>query len=916
MRGTFTLAFAALLCGVLPVHGQDGQDGQDSDAAAGGALPIRVVIDPFANLTGAPEDAWLASGIAETLRVDVAASPRFTAVERTDRRAHGAWTVSGAYQRLDDAIRITARVRDEEGRTVATVKLDGARDDLFALQDRLAPGLGLVRMSRAPAAARAPAPTNAAAARRGGTAGFAAGGRLATIVGPPPPLAPAVEARDALGRVTIRAVRVREAIVIDGRLADAVYDEVPSIGGFIQQEPTEGAPASERTEAWIFFDDEAIYIAARCWESRMDRLVANEMRRDNTGIFQNDNFAVVFDTYYDRRNGYMFHTNPLGGLFDMQVTEGRVFNRDWNTVWEVKTGRFDGGWTVEIEIPFKSLRYPPGQEQLWGFNLRRIVRWKNELSYLAPAPASFGPAALLQLSTAGTLVGLEAPPSSTHFELKPYAIADVTTDLSVDVPVRNDPGGDVGLDAKYGITQSLTADFTFNTDFAQVEVDEQQVNLTRFNLFFPEKREFFLEGQGLFEFGGGRSFSGGGRSSFRRGRSATDTPTMFFSRRIGLEAGRVVPIIGGGRVTGKLGPFSLGALTIQTEEVPTVDVASTNFTVIRLKRDILRRSAIGAMFTGRSASTVADGSNQAFGLDGVFSFYDNLDINTYVAKTRTSGLRDDDHSYRAQLDYNGDRYGVQVEQLAVGANFNPEVGFVRRLDFRRSFGSARFSPRPGFEAIRKLSWDASFDYTTDGAGVLETRVAAGVFGIELENGDELLLDHSENYEFLKEPFEIAPGVLIPIGGYDFRNTRWGYAFGPQRWFSADIAFEHGTFFDGDKTAVTISRPRVEVTPQLSLEPAVLLNWVDLTQGTFTTTLVSARTSYTLTPRLFVSALMQYNSSAELFGTNARLRWEYRPGSELFIVYTDERDTASLMPERTSAPRNLGFVVKMNRLFRF
>jgi len=713
----------------------------------------------------------------------------------------------------------------------------------------------------------------------------------------------------------MRATRLSSPIDIDGQLDEAVYTTVAAVGDFIQQEPDEGDLATERTEAWMFFDDDTIYVAARCWDSQPERMVANEMRRDNLGIFQNENFAVVLDTFYDRRGGYMFHTNPLGGMFDGIITPGSM-NRDWNGVWEVRTGRFDEGWTVEIAIPFKTVRFSPGSAQTWGINLRRIVRWKNEVSCLTAVPAAYGMRGIMELAVAGAVVGVEAPPSTGNVEMKPYVIADLTTDRSATPTRANALDGDAGFDVKYAVTQGLTADFTYNTDFAQVEVDEQQVNLTRFSLFFPEKREFFLEGQGIFDFGGGRGFSGGG-PGFRVGSSGgggNNTPILFFSRRIGIESGLPVPIDAGGRLTGKAGPYSVGLLDIRTADDARSSARATNFAVVRLKRDILRRSSVGALATHRSVSVRGEGANQTYGVDGTFAFYESLNLNTYLARTDTPGLDGDALSYRGQFDYNADRYGLQLERLVVGANFNPEVGFLRRTDFERSFASARLSPRPvGIAAIRKLSWEANFDYITSGAGRLETRIASGAFTVELENSDRFLVETSRNYEFLPAPFEVATGVVIPVDGYTFTDTRVSYLFGSQRRLSGGVAASHGGFFGGDKTTVEVSRGRVGLTARLSVEPAISYNRVAVPWGRFTTTLVSTRSTFTLSPRAFLSALLQYNSAAASLSTNIRLRWEYQPGSELFVVYTDQRDT--LVP-RFPELENRAFVVKLNRLFRF
>ena len=538
-------------------------------------------------------------------------------------------------------------------------------------------------------------------------------------------------------------------------------------------------------------------------------------------------------------------------------------------------------------------------------NFQRSVAWKNETSFLTPIPASLGMAGSFKLSSA-------VPASGTRLEVKPYAISDLTTDLNETPPVSDAFGGDIGIDAKIGLTQGLTADLTYNTDFAQVEVDEQQVNLTRFSLLFPEKREFFLEGQGIFDFGGGQLFNQ--NRFFTGGGFGDDAPILFFSRRIGLNDGRTVPIRGGGRLTGKAGPFSIGVLDVRTGAESVSGAVPTNFSVVRVKRDVLRRSAIGGMFTGRSVSTEGDGANYAYGVDGVFSFYDNLNLNTYYARTRTQGLSGDDVSYRGQFDYNGDRYGVVLDRLAVGANFNPEVGFARRDDFRRNFASFRFSPWPAsIAAIRKFSWEGSLDYITDGAGLVETWLQQGQFGVEFESGDRFFAIVTDNYEFLKKPFEITDDITIPVGGYSFVNTRFVYFLAQQRTVSGGFFVERGDFFGGTKTSISYFQGRVGLTPQLAVEPIISLNWVDLPEGRFSTELVATRATYTITPRMFVAALLQFNSGNDALSTNIRLRWEYQPGSELFVVYTDERDTR--VPGFPTL-ENRALVVKVNRLFRF
>ena len=582
--------------------------------------------------------------------------------------------------------------------------------------------LGLCWPSTLPAAAaqQPPDPHGAAPSQPAGTA-ESRDPALEIIDGPPPPVPPAVINRDAEGRATLRAVRVDD-LTVDGVLDEPVYQQVPPAAGFIMQEPQEGPPATEETEVWVLFDDDNFYLVVRCWNSAPEsEWIIRDMRRDSFNVVSGEYVGVLLDTFYDRRNGYNFGINPIGGRIDMQMTNERDFNMDWNPIWELRTGRFDGGWTIEAAFPFKSLRYRPGRDQIWGFHLMRNVQWKNERSFFNPVPAARGEGAISQASLGAAIVGIEAPEDGLSFEIKPYAIADMSTDRSAAVPFSNDLNGAAGIDLKYGITENLVADFTVNTDFAQVEADEQQVNLTRFSLYFPEKREFFLENQGVFTFGGAAAgpFGGGGG----------ETPVLFYSRRIGLNevdgAAREVPIDAGARMTGRVGKFTVGLLNIRTGDEPTARARATNFSVVRLKRDVLRRSSVGALYIRRSISTRGPGSNETYGLDGAFGFFDDLNINTYWARTETAGF-DDDVSYRAQLDYEGDRYGVRLERLVVGTDFNPEVGFLRREDFEQSLGRFRFSPRlPSSRVIRKLSWEGTLDYVTDRADVLETRQAQG-----------------------------------------------------------------------------------------------------------------------------------------------------------------------------------------------
>jgi hypothetical protein len=725
--------------------------------------------------------------------------------------------------------------------------------------------------------------------------------------GPPIPTPPAVMARDAAGRVTVRAVRIDTPLTIDGLLDDAPYASTLPISDFVQLEPHAGQPASERTEVWILFDRDHLYIAARCSDREPQRIVADDLRRDGRNIGQNDNLSVVLDTFHDRRNGYEFLVNAVGGMWDGQFTDERDFNRDWNTVWRSKSRLTDRGWTVETAIPFRSLRYRASGPQTWGINIRRTIKRKNEYAYLRQVPRISGPAGVLRVSSAATLAGLELPPSSLNVEVKPYALGAVRADRVVDPSLAHDAVGDWGVDAKYSVTRSLVADFTYRTDFAQVEDDDQQVNLTRFNLFFPEKREFFLEGQGIFAFGGVESTPRGSP-----GNTAANTPVLFFSRRIGLENNRPVPIEAGGRLSGRVGRYSIGLLNIQTDDSPTAGSVSTNFSAFRLKTNILRRSYIGLIGTRRSPATQTDDTNLTVGVDTGLSFYENLNLVGFYARTRSPGATGRQFSYRARLDYNADLLGIQVEQLAVGSGFNPEVGFLRRRGFIETYGLLRLSRRPqGPSRIRKLSLESAFDYITNDDRRLEDRQLRVAGRAELQNGDSTVLEADRNFEFVPEPFPIA-GLTIPVGVYRYSTLRGTYTLGTQRRLAGDIVTAYGTFYDGHRTDVSY-RGRLRLSPQFAIEPGVAVNWIDLPQRAVTAKLVSARATYAFTPGIVASALIQYNSASATTSTNLRFRWEYAPGSDLYVVYNDSRDT---LVERS--PRLIGrtFTVKLTRLLRF
>ena len=713
----------------------------------------------------------------------------------------------------------------------------------------------------------------------------------------PPPELPEVMARDDQGHATMRAVRLTRPLKVDGRLDEEVYATVRGATDFTQLEPVPWTRAIEQTVVWLFYDDEAIYFSARCIDSQPGRSLATDMRRDSSGVVGGDYVGFILDTLHDHRSGVLINVSPIGGRRDGLVTEEKNFNVDWNGVFQSATGQFAEGWAAEIRIPFRTLRYRQGENQVWGFNVHRVVRWKNEKSFLMPMTGLTAGGALMRVSMAADVVGIEVPPPGKNVEIKPYAVSTLTDVARPSASTRGD--GDVGVDAKVGVAEGLTADLTYNTDFAQVEADEQQINLTRFSLFFPEKREFFIENAGLFAFANATG-------------SGSLTPLLFYSRRIGLDGNRIVPLQVGGRLSGRTGGFTLGGLGIRTEAAN--GAPATTFSVLRMQRDVLKRSSLGAIVTHRSHAQAGPGSNQAYGADAALAFFTNLTASAYWAQTRTDGETSGSTSYRAQMLYDSDRYGLQAEHLFIGERFNPQVGFVSRPNMQRNFLDARFSPRPKSDRlVRKYWWTASYDRIASAAGRLESRTIHADFETEYHSGDRLGISYDRRYEFLPAPFRIAPGVTVPVGGYPFDNIRASYGFGQQRVVAGTVFVERGSFYSGEKTTFGVSGGRVALSSLLSVSPSCSINQVTLPEGAFTNRLVAARVVFTATPLMFTSALIQYNSAANSLSANVRFRWEYQPGSEMFIVYNEERD-----PRLGGFPAllNRGLIVKINRLFRF
>ncbi len=658
-------------------------------------------------------------------------------------------------------------------------------------------------------------------------------------------------------------------IELDGVLDEPAWAEAEPATDFIQREPFQGEPATEKTEVRILYDDKAIYFGISAFESEPDKVIINSLREDFT-IRENDGVSVYLDTFNDDRNAFGFYINPAGAKRDVQsVDQGRNENPAWEAVWDVKTKITEEGWFAEIRIPFKSLRFSESRVQTWGINFQRRIRRRSEQSFWAPIPRSF---ASFNVSFAGTLRGVEDVHPGQNFKVKPFLTSQFRKFSGDDF----DTLVDLGLDLKYSLTSGLTLDATLNTDFSQVEVDEQQINLTRFSLFFPEKRDFFLENSGIFLFA----------QTDRSGPSTRDF-IPFFSRRIGLSSGgQPVPVLAGARFTGRVGEYSLGLFNMQTRE--SDPEPAHNFTVLRLKRNILAQSELGTLFINRQSDQSGD-YNRTFGVDASFRFWQNLRITSFLATTRTPGFETGDMAGRTWVEWKTNLWEARTDYLDIGENFNAEVGFVPRRDIRKSTSFLGLRPRPrSISWIREFFPNAQLQYITDQEGRLVTRITDLKFQISLADGGSFQVGRTLRFEREDEQFSIG-GLEIASGDYNFDRWFTEFRSDPSDRVSGSVRYETGDFWDGTSKGVRLS---LSFKPHYKFTASGRFQWDDLKlqQGNFTSRLINTRLDYSFNTQMFLSAFIQYNSERRQVSSNLRFNLIHRPLSDIFIVYNEERDS--------------------------
>ena len=702
-------------------------------------------------------------------------------------------------------------------------------------------------------------------------------------------------------RPATSATALPQAPNLDGLIfGDEAWEGAVPTSGFTQVQPNEGFPATKKTDVFMGYTDTALYIGVVAYDDNPSSIIVADSRRDSS-LDETDSFQVVIDGLLDRQNGYLFGTNPAGVEYDAQIIKegstgqfgsgGGGFNLNWDGSWNVESRITDSGWSAEFEIPFTTLRYSKGDEQAWGVNFQRNIRRNNEIVYWAPLNRQ---RSINRVSEAGTVRGIR-PPDSRNLQITPYALASWEEGGAI---TGTDSDQEFGVDIKYSLTPSLTLDATYNTDFAQVEVDDAVVNLDRFSIFLPEKRPFFLENAGQFTVGTAQNVE------------------LFFSRRIGISGGEAIPIDGGVRLSGTVGTgTNVGFLYMADEGVPGV-AAQNDYVVARVNQELPNRSSVGAMFVSRNGDgslggSPSDDENQTYALDGRWGIGDNLLLQGWVAKTDTPGLTEDDLAFSGRMNYDSADWSARLGWTEVREDFNPEVGFLRRDDYRRGEAFILRRIRPDdWLGLLEIRPHISLSNFWDLDGFLETSFQHYDVHWEFKNGYRI--DTGTNYlkDGLQDPFEIVSGVFVPAGTYSGHEAQIvGHTD-----LSAPLSFELrtniGKRFGGDRRVI---RPTVKfrIGETFNSELTYIYNEFDLPipGGEFDVGLTRLRLSYSFTPKMLLQALIQYNDREEVLSTNIRFSLLRTASSGLYVVYNEFDERFPGAP-----PTGREFIIKYNYLF--
>jgi len=692
--------------------------------------------------------------------------------------------------------------------------------------------------------------------------------------------------------------RINSHISVDGILDEPEWAQASPIGEIIQRDPRPGEKATEESEVKILYDSANLYIGVMCFDSEPARIVGTQMARD-ADLSADDRIEILIDSFHDRHNAFYFSTNPLGALVDGLLIENGTLNRDWNAIWLVRTHKSDRGWSAEFAIPFKSVGFKKG-DGVWGFNFSRTIKRKIEEDRWASPRLDVK---FFQVSEAGEIAGLSEIDQGRGLDIRPF----VTSKALHSVDSGNDVSAKAGVDIFYNITPSLKWTTTFNTDFAETEVDNRQINLTRFPLFFPEKRSFFLENAGVFAF-------------------SNTSPEIipFFSRRIGLLEGNEVPLRAGTKLTGKAGPYSLGVLAVRTGETDFEDganVEAKNLFVGRVKRDLFKQSYIGGIFT--SGNPAEHLSSRTYGADlhlftSKFLGRDqNFGVDAFGLQSSNEGVTSKDTSYGFSAQYPNDLWRLAIDWRHIGKNFAPALGFVPRANVNKLALSAEFDPRPkNFLNVRQMFHEFFFTrFTRLDKGRTESwRLFTAPINYSLNSGEHIEFNYAPQFERLFEPFEIAEGVVLPPG--DYRFTRWRFEINTaskRRW-KFDNEWWFGSYWSGHANQFETSF-QYKVVPHLLMSVGMDQTFARLKEGNFVARIFSFRADYSVSPFLTFYTLVQFDNESKNLGWQSRVRWILRPGNEVFIVFNQGwlQDERAGFHFRTTATRLAG---KMQYTFRF
>jgi hypothetical protein len=699
------------------------------------------------------------------------------------------------------------------------------------------------------------------------------------------------------GAYIAEAVRADRAPLLDGTLSDPLWQSAKPITDFRQREPHEGEPATEKTEVLILYTRHAVYLGIHCFDSETSRIIATELRRDVSQDLD-DHFEILIDSNHDRRDAYVFQFNPLGTQIDGLIVEEQNgsqevdFDSGWDGVWTSEARITQDGWTATIEIPFSTLNFTQSKDVIWSLNFKRFIRRKNEEDLWAAYRRTFG---ITKVSEAGELTGITDIGSGRLFVVKPYGLAqyDKQTGQNPAFPLTG------GLDVKYGIRSNLLLNLTGNTDFSATDVDQEQFNLTPFPIFIPEKRQFFLENAGIFNFDMG------------------DHDQLFFSRQIGIDSvtGNQVPINGGAKLTGNLGRLQFGVLDVDTRSSGPNPYA--NYAVVRLKESLWGGSYVGVMGIDKRSGDVQDSFNQTGGVDTRLIFFKDWFVNAHMAGTQSPGSPSGNSDVGASISYRSNWVEGLFERRKIGPNFNPEVGFIERTDSNETYGDLTFKVRPQISGVREMQFEGFILHAPDTQGVVQTQEWQGTFRADFNNGAYTDDDIADVFtQRITTPLHIYKNVFIPNGLYHFARHQLTYGSGKERRFTYNFFERFGGYYGG---TLNEFRVRANYRPTAKFSISASETWdrfrLPLPNGNFSVVLASLQANYSFTRFLTFTSLVQLDTSnTQAVSANVRLRYNYRPDSDLYIIYNVGTQFASIAPANPPQVRETRFAVKWTYSF--